>query len=118
MKKNYSVKLSVGDPVTLLSIGDGGSVNAVPSRIVGVYELKYYRNVFNYINLMDIATYSQLYNYTGVDASSMPVVYNNALALDSEDVIFGLADSNIGALDTKKSGAQGTERICHDRCKT
>jgi putative ABC transport system permease protein len=98
--RNYSVNLAAGDPVTLLSLGDGGSVNAMPSRIVGIYEPKYYRNVFNYINFLDIATYSQLYNYTGVDGASMPDAYNNALALESESDIFGLAGSKLGSLET------------------
>jgi ABC-type lipoprotein release transport system permease subunit len=98
--KNYSVNLAAGDPVTLLSLGDGGSVNAVPSRIVGIYEPNYYRNVFNYINFLDFATYSQLYNYTGVDGASMPKEYNNALSLESEGDIFGLAESDLGTLET------------------
>jgi ABC-type lipoprotein release transport system permease subunit len=99
--KNYSVKLAAGDPVTLLSLGDAGSVNAVPSRIVGVYTPKYYRNVFNYINFLDISTYSQLYNYTGVDSASMPKAFNKALSLESEGDIFGIAESDLGSLDTR-----------------
>lgn len=98
--RNYSIDLTTGDPVTLLSLGDGGSVNAVPSRIVGIYEPKYYRNVFNYINFLDIATYSQLYNYTGVDGASMPDAYNKALSLESEGDIFGLAENDLGTLET------------------
>jgi ABC-type lipoprotein release transport system permease subunit len=100
--KNYSIDLAPGDAVTLLSLSDGGSVNAVPSRIIGVYEPKYYRNVFNYINFMDIATYSQLYNFTGVDGASMPSQFNNALSLESEQDIFSLANNDFGSLDTRK----------------
>jgi putative ABC transport system permease protein len=105
-RKNYSVDLAPGDPVTLLSLSDGGSVNAVPSRIVGVYEPKYYRNVFNYINFLDIGTYSRLYNYTGVDSASMPAKFNNALSLEAEQDIFNLAADDFGTLDTKGLVAQ------------
>jgi putative ABC transport system permease protein len=99
--KNYSIDFKPGDAVTLLSINDGGSVNAVPSRIIGVYKPKYYSNVFNYINFLDIKSYSRLYNFTGVDASSMPASFNEALASESDDAIFGLATSSVGELDTK-----------------
>jgi putative ABC transport system permease protein len=99
--KNYSVSIKAGDAVTLLSLSDGGSVNAVPSKIVGIYQPKYFTNVFNYINFLDIGTYSQLYNFTGVDSASMPVSFNNALASESDDAIFGLAGTDVGELDTR-----------------
>ncbi|MBN1309688.1 MAG: ABC transporter permease [Chitinispirillaceae bacterium] len=99
--KNYSVDPAPGDPVTLLSLSDGGSVNAVPSRIVGIYKPKYYTNVFNYINFLDSKSYALLYNFTGVDASSMPESFNRALASDSDDDIFGLAESFESGLDTR-----------------
>ncbi|MBN1577561.1 MAG: ABC transporter permease [Chitinispirillaceae bacterium] len=99
--KNYSVNVEPGDAVTLLSLSDGGSVNAVPSRLVGIYKPKYYTNVFNYINFLDIKSYARLYNFTGVDASSMPESFNRALASESDDDIFGLAGSFESGLDTK-----------------
>ena len=100
--KNYSVDFVTGDAVTLLSLGDGGSVNAVPSKVVGVYTPRYYKNVFNYISFLDIRSYSNLYNFTGVDSSSMPAAFNSALASTSDDDIFGLAGSSVGELDTRK----------------
>ena len=101
-RKNYSVKIEPGDAVTLLSLSDGGSVNAVPSRIVGIYNPKYYTNVFNYINFLDAKSYMHLYNFTGVDSSSMPAAYNRALASSSDDAIFGLAGDFGEGLDTKE----------------
>jgi putative ABC transport system permease protein len=89
--KNYSVATEVGDRVTLLSLTEGGSVNALSSNIIGVYEPKRYKNVFNYINFLDIDSYSRLYNFTGVDSSSLPEGFNAALATNSDDAIFGLA---------------------------
>jgi putative ABC transport system permease protein len=89
--KNYNVRLDPGDRVTLLSLTDGGSVNAYPSKIVGIYEPKYYKNVFNYINFLDITSYARLYNFTGVDTASLPPAFNRALASGSDDEIFGLA---------------------------
>jgi putative ABC transport system permease protein len=89
--KNYGITTGVGDRVTLLSLTDGGSVNAFPSRIIGVYEPKRYKNVFNYINYLDIDSYSRLYNFTGVDSSSLPAGFNAALATNSDDEILGLA---------------------------
>jgi putative ABC transport system permease protein len=100
--ENYSIDLRPGDAVKLLSLSDGGSVNAVSSRIIGTYEPRYYRNVFNYINFLDIKSYSRLYNFTGVEASSMPASFNDALSSESDDDIFGLAQTGIGKLDTKQ----------------
>lgn len=99
---NYSIDISVGDSVTLLSLTEGGSVNAYPSKILGIYEPRFYKNVFDYINFIDITSYSRLYNFTGVDASSLPSTFNKALASDSDDAIFGIADSGFQSLDTKK----------------
>ena len=101
--KNYSVDCKVGDRVTLLSLTEGGSVNAYPSRIIGVYDPKRYKNVFNYINFLDIDSYSRLYNFTGVDSSSLPESFNAALATGSDDEIFGLAGrKNFEGLETGK----------------
>lgn len=100
--KNYSIDLRPGDAVRLLSLSDGGSVNAVSSRVIGTYEPKYYRNVFNYINFLDITSYSRLYNFTGVEASSMPASFNNALTSESDEDIFGLAQSGMDKLDTRQ----------------
>ncbi len=99
-KKNYAVDLNEGDAVTLLSIGDAGSVNAQPSRIVGIYKPKYYSNVFNYINFLDITSYSRLYNFTGVDSASLPASVNNALAQQTDDDIFGLAGNTSSMVET------------------
>ncbi|MGB7570041.1 MAG: FtsX-like permease family protein [Chitinivibrionales bacterium] len=101
--KNYSLDLAPGDRVTLLSLTDGGSVNACPSQIIGVYDPKRYKNVFNYINFLDITSYSRLYNFTGVDAASLPSGYSAALASGSDDEIFGLSGrKGFGAIETKK----------------
>jgi putative ABC transport system permease protein len=96
---NYSIDFEPGDAVTLLSLSDGGSVNAYPSKIVGVYEPKFYKNVFNFINFLDITSYSRLYNFTGVQASSMPDAFNSALATQTDQEIFGLADDTMDKLD-------------------
>jgi putative ABC transport system permease protein len=98
---NYSIDLEPGDAVTLLSLNEGGSVNAYPSRIIGIYEPKYYKNIFNYINFLDITSYSRLYNFTGVEASSLPADFNKALSTESDDDILGLANGNVDRLDTK-----------------
>jgi len=100
--KNYNVDFSPGDRVTLLSLTDGGSVNAYPSQIVGIYEPKFYKNVFNYINFLDITSYSRLYNFTGVDTASLPPGFNQALASGSDQEIFDLAGKkSFGEIDTK-----------------
>lgn len=100
--KNYSVDFSPGDRVTLLSLTDGGSVNAYPSKIAGIYEPRFYKNVFNYINFLDITSYSRLYNFTGVDTASLPQSFNEALAFGSDEDIFGLANKkDFGNIDTK-----------------
>jgi putative ABC transport system permease protein len=100
--KNYNVDCDPGDPVTLLSLTDGGSVNAYPSHIVGIYEPKFYKNVFKYINFLDITSYSRLYNFTGVDTASLPKNFNDALASGSDEDIYGLADKkDFGLIDTR-----------------
>jgi len=75
-------------------------VNAVPSKVQGIYNPAYYKNVFNYINFMDIVTYSQLYNFTGVSAGSLPDAFTQAMSATSDEDIFGLADSEALFLDT------------------
>jgi putative ABC transport system permease protein len=105
--ENYGVSLVTGEPVTVLGVTEGG-VNTVGARLVGVFEPKNYKSVFDYINFIDAATYSQLYNFTGVEA--LPDVFNAGLeaALVSEDALFELAmDESFGKLDvsTLKSEA-------------
>ena len=98
-KKNYGVTLAPGESVTVLGITEGG-VNTVPSRLIGIFEPEHYKNVFNYINFVDAATFSQLYNFTGVEA--LPDSFNEGLkaASLSEDALFDLAlDENFGKLD-------------------
>ncbi|MBN1982023.1 MAG: ABC transporter permease [Chitinivibrionales bacterium] len=98
---NYSVDLKPGDAVTLLSLSDGGSVNAYGSKVIGIYEPKYYKNVFDYINFIDITSYSRLYNFTAVASSSLPDQFNKALSLESEQDIFDLAAGTDLTLETK-----------------
>ena len=101
-EKKYGVRLSVGQSVTVLGLSDGGGVNAYPTRVRGIFEPLYYRNVFNYINFIDIRTYSGVYNFTGVARGSLPESLEKGLAAaaNSEADIFALADSNTGAIDT------------------
>lgn len=98
-KQKYGVTIAAGDKVTLLSLTGGGSVNALPSDVVGIFDPQFYKNVFNYINFMDIGTYAQLFNFTGVTA--LPENFNQALAASSDDDIFALADDDmLGSLNT------------------
>ncbi len=106
-KKNYGLTLEAGEHVTLLGLTEGG-VNTVNSELVGIFEPLHYKSVFDYINYMDSATYSSLYNYTGVD--SLPDSFNEGLAAagSDEDSLFALADDkDFGKIDlsTLKSEA-------------
>jgi len=107
-EERYGVRLSVGQPVTVLGLGDGGGVNAVRTTVRGVFEPLYYANVFNYVNFMDAGTYSQVYNFTGVARGSLPVKLEQGLeaASQSEDAIFALAGSDTGSIDTSKLKAE------------
>jgi ABC-type lipoprotein release transport system permease subunit len=99
--KNYNTTLSAGDSVTVLGLTEGGSVNAIKTTIAGIVEPIHYKNVFDYINFIDMDTYSRLYNFTGVKSSSLPDSLNKAFALDDEASIFALgADSGFGKIDT------------------
>jgi putative ABC transport system permease protein len=109
-QEKYGVTLEVGEPLTLLGLTEGGSVNAVRSRLLGIFEPRYYKNVFNYINFMDVGSYSDLYNFTGVSPDSLPKSFNEGLdaALENEDSLFALADNaDFGKIDlsTLKSEA-------------
>ena len=98
-QKNYGVTLKPGESITVLGVTEGG-VNTIPSKLLGTFEPEHYKNVFNYINFIDAATYSQLYNFTGVEA--LPDSFNAGLeaASVSEDALFNLAsDANFGKLD-------------------
>jgi ABC-type lipoprotein release transport system permease subunit len=101
-EKRYGVRLKVGQDVTVLGLSDGGSVNAYPTKVRGIFEPRYYRNVFDYINFIDITAYSQVYNFTGVAAGSLPPALESGLAAaqDSEDAVFALAGSSTGSIDT------------------
>jgi putative ABC transport system permease protein len=104
-QKNYGVQLAVGEKVTVLGLTEGGSVNAATSELVGLFNPHYFKNVFNYINYIDIGTYSRLYNFTGVASSSLPESLNRGLARagGDEDAIFGLAqDKSFGKLDLSR----------------
>ncbi|HUW70737.1 MAG TPA: FtsX-like permease family protein [bacterium] len=99
--KNYGLTLKVGQSLTLLGITEGG-VNTTRSSLVGIFNPKRYRGVFDYINFMDSSTYAQLYNYTGV--SSLPKEFDKGLSTASGDeaAIFDLADTNFAAIDLSK----------------
>jgi putative ABC transport system permease protein len=101
-EKKYGLRLSVGQNVTLLGLSDGGGVNAFPTKVRGIFEPLYYRNVFNYINFVDIRTYSAVYNFTGVARGSLPDSLEKGLAAaaTSEADIFALADAPDVAIDT------------------
>lgn len=98
--ERYGVTLSPGDQVTLLSLTAGGSVNAVPSQVRGIFDAKYYKNVFDYLNYMDMDTYAQLYNFTGVSAESIPEAFSQAMSATSDEDIFALAENDDLFLDT------------------
>lgn len=106
-QKSYGITLKVGDRLTVLGLTEGG-VNAASSRLVGIFQPRYYTNVFNYINFLDIGTYSNLYNFTGVQ--SLPKALDQGLneASTDENSIFALASNNsLGSIDlnTLKSEA-------------
>lgn len=98
-RDKYGTALKAGDEVTLLSLTAGGSVNALPGKVSGIFDPQYYRNVFNYINFMDIGTYASLYNFTGV--KNLPDAVDQAMSVTSEDDIFALAgNEELESIDT------------------
>ncbi len=104
--KNYGVSLKPGESVTLLGITEGG-VNTVRSSLGGIFQPIRYRSVFNYINYMDSATYSNLYNFTGVQA--LPDTFNEALAAANvdESSLFELGgEDSFGKLDLSSLSAE------------
>ena len=101
-QKNYGVTLAAGQQVTVLSLTEGGSVNALRSELVGLFEPRYFKNVFNYINFVDMESYASLYNFTGVAADSLPESLTRGLEASAgdEEAIFDLAeDEDFGRLD-------------------
>jgi putative ABC transport system permease protein len=93
-EKAYGVRVKAGERVTFLGVTPGGSVNALPTRILGIFEPRRFKSVFDYINFVDVSTYASLYNFTGVAAGSLPAAYDAALSAQSEDDIFASAGSN------------------------
>jgi len=83
-------------------------VNAFPTTVRGIFEPRYYKNVFNYINFVDIRTYSGVYNFTGVASGSLPASLEQGLAAatESEDDVFALADAPDVAIDTSTLEAE------------
>ena len=103
-QKKYGVRLAVGQEVTVLGLSDGGGVNAYKTYVRGIFDALYYKNVFNYINFMDIGTYSSVYNFTGVTQGSLSPTLEKKLDATSqgEDSIFSLAGDSSGTIDTTK----------------
>jgi putative ABC transport system permease protein len=101
-EERYGVRFMVGDPITLYGIAGGGAVNAVKSQVVGIFNPLKYENSFNYINFMDIETYSSLYNFTGVKEGSLPEELTETLLSEDEDEIFDLAfEEDFGVIDVE-----------------
>jgi putative ABC transport system permease protein len=98
-EKNFGLRLSAGEAVTLLGVTEGG-VNTVRSRVVGLFRPARYASVFNYINFMDSGSYSSLYSYAGVAALPAALDKSLASADGGEDAIFALAgQAGAGSLD-------------------
>jgi ABC-type lipoprotein release transport system permease subunit len=90
-RKFYDVTLTVGEELTLLGLTPGGSINAVKTRLLGIFVPVYYKNVFDYVNFTDMTTYSELYNFTGVKADSLPDELTDVFSSTDESDIFALA---------------------------
>jgi putative ABC transport system permease protein len=105
-KKNFGIEVRSGERATILGVTEGG-VNSVPSRVVGIFAPERYSSVFNYINFMDAATFSAVYNYSGVAALPTSLDASLAAAEGSEDAIFALAgDPGAGSIDLTKLQAE------------
>lgn len=106
-RKFYDVELAVGEELTLLGLTPGGSINAVKTRLLGIFQPVYYKNVFDYINFTDMTTYSDLYNFTGVTEDSLPDELNTIFSSTDEDDIFALGtEQDFAALDFSKLESQ------------
>jgi ABC-type lipoprotein release transport system permease subunit len=102
-EEQYGVRFKVGDPLTLYGLTSGGAVNALNSKVVGVFVPLKYENSFNYINFMDMQTYSNLYNFTGVKEGSLPENLNKTFLAEDEDAIFDIAfEEDFGKIDVEK----------------
>jgi putative ABC transport system permease protein len=107
-EKKYGIRLTVGQEVTVLGLSEGGGVNAYRTRVRGLFEPLAYKSVFNYINFIDIRTYSGVYNFTGVAAGSLPAELERKLAAasTSEEDVFALAGPDSGQIDTSSLKAE------------
>ena len=99
----YDTTLETGESVTLLGIAPGGAVNAVKTKILGVFTSESFSNIYDYVNFMDMETYSSLYNFTGVETDSLPPELIQGLSAASEDEIFDIGeDIEIPSIDLSK----------------
>jgi ABC-type lipoprotein release transport system permease subunit len=74
----------------------------VKTKVQGIFVPLKYENSFDYINFMDAGTYSELYNFTGVAAGSLPEAISDSLSTDNEDDIFNLGlDESFGRIDVE-----------------
>lgn len=90
-EEQYGIRFNAGDKITLYGLTGGGAVNAVKTQIRGIYIPSKYENFFNYINFMDMLTYSNLYNFTGIQKGSLPEEIERKLITEDEDEIFEVA---------------------------
>lgn len=102
-KKDFKLELKVGQEVTVLGFTSGGSVNAVKTKIVGIFKPKYFSNISSMINFMDINTYRNLYNFEGIDESTLPENLKKSYDTENEEDIFALADEDILSNEDLKS---------------
>ncbi len=101
-EEQYGVRFTVGEPITMYGLTSGGAVNAVKTKVQGIFVPLKYENSFDYINFMDAGTYSELYNFTGVAAGSLPEAISDSLSTDNEDDIFNLGlDESFGRIDVE-----------------
>jgi putative ABC transport system permease protein len=99
----YDVRLTVGQELTVLGLTPGGSINAIKTKLLGIFEPSFYKNIFDYVNFMDMESYSRLYNFTGVSSQSLPAELNTIFNTTDESDIFALgAKKDIAALDFNK----------------
>jgi len=90
-EEQYGVRFDVGDKITIYGLTAGGAVNAVKTQIKGIFVPSKYENFFNYINFIDMLTYSNLYNFTGIQKGSLPGEIEQKLTTEDEDEIFEIA---------------------------
>ncbi|MBP7030406.1 MAG: FtsX-like permease family protein [Spirochaetes bacterium] len=91
-EKKYGKPIEIGQQVTLVAFTQDGSINATKTNVIGIFNHRAFKRVLQGTSLIDMKTYSQLFNFVGFETSSLSETMNQALSAENEEDIFAASE--------------------------